>query len=132
MTTASQWSNTPPITASRKLTRYALRTRTLNFFFEEMSARQLLGLLLSLHLSIAYAAVLYPWTYADFMDTRGMAHEDDGEVEHPSIAKRPFYNPWADYSELISKLQRAHSNSLKRLSKRPFFNPFVFRNRTPE
>nr|VZI14043.1 unnamed protein product [Spirometra erinaceieuropaei] len=100
----------------------------------QMSARQLLGLLISLHLSIAYAAVLYPWTYADFMDTRGMALEDDGEEEeeHPGIAKRPFYNPWADYHDLISKLQRLHSDSLKRLSKRPFFNPFIFRNRTPE
>ncbi|BHF66453.1 hypothetical protein SprV_0200947000 [Sparganum proliferum] len=142
-TTKPRFSGSATMRTSRSGTRKPLITNTERLYQSiqelergledgKMSARQLLGLLISLHLSIAYAAVLYPWTYADFMDTRGMTHEDDGEVEHPSIAKRPFYNPWADYSELISKLQRAHSNSLKRLSKRPFFNPFVFRNRTPE
>ncbi|VDL95253.1 unnamed protein product [Schistocephalus solidus] len=107
-----------------------------------MSSRQLLALLISLHLSLAYAAVLYPWTYADFMDTKAVGKEEEEEEEAKEderkqdqrswIAKRPFYSPWVNYHEFISRLKSAQPASLKRISKRPFFNPFVYRNRTPE
>ncbi|VDN29389.1 unnamed protein product, partial [Dibothriocephalus latus] len=85
-----------------------------------MSSRPLLALLISLHLSLAYAAVLYPWTYADFIDTRGLGGENEAgpleeqadaeeEQQRPGLAKRPFYNPWANYHALISRLKSARS-----------------------